>query len=71
MDETVKQFFKNNPSVIASIRYYPYNDEFEVRLDNYETNRHAYMIFRDIHEISLDEMINVTIDRFKKELEWS
>lgn len=68
MDETVKQFFKNNPSVLASIRYYPCNDEFEVRLSNYHTNKHAYMIFRDIHEISLDEMINITIDRFREEL---
>ena len=68
MDETVKQFFKYNPSVRVSLRYNPFNDEFEVRLDNYDTNRHAYMIFRDIHEISLDEMINITIDRFREEL---
>ena len=52
----------------VSLRYYPFNDEFEVRLDNYDTNRHAYMIFRDIHEISLDEMINITMDRFREEL---
>ena len=68
MDETVKQFFKHNPSVRVSIQYYPYNDEFEVRLSNYHTNKHAYMIFRDIHEFSLDEMINITIDRFREKL---
>lgn len=68
MDGIVKQFLKNNPSVIASIRYYPYNDEFEVRLNNYHTNKHAYMIFRDIHEISLDEMIGIVGDRFGEEL---
>ena len=52
----------------VSIQYYPYNDEFEVRLSDYHTNKHAYMIFRDIHEFSLDEMINITIDRFREKL---
>ena len=68
MDETVKQFFKYNPSVRVSLRYYPFNDEFEVRLSNYHTNKHAYMIFRDINEISLDKMVWIVSNRFREEL---
>ena len=68
MDGTVKQVLKNNPSVTVSIRYYPFNDEFEVRLSNYHTNKHAYMIFRDINEISLDKMVWIVSNRFREEL---
>ncbi len=40
MDGTVKQFLKNNPSVIVSIRYYPFNDEFEVSMSGYASGHH-------------------------------
>lgn len=65
--DSVKQYLKSNPSVRVSVQYAPYMNMFEVRLDNYDSDKHVSIGFPIDDNISCSEMLDIACGENEKE----